>query len=80
MRVRELIDDEQYSSRKKELTEKITLMKKQVSEIESRAMNWLKHTEETFDFALRAKARFDDPETTLEEKKLSSRHSVGTTE
>jgi hypothetical protein len=43
-------------------------------------MNWLKHTEETFDFALRAKARFDDPETTLEEKKLSSRHSVGTTE
>ena len=69
MRVRELIDDDQYSSRKKELTQKITLMKKEVSETESRAQSWLKYTEETFDFAHRAKAKFDDPKTTLEEKK-----------
>ncbi len=69
MRMRELINDEQYSSRKKELTERIVIMKKKVSETENRAKNWLRYTEQTFDFAHRAKAKFEDPETTVEEKK-----------
>jgi len=69
MRMRELIDDDQYTSRKKELTEKIAVMKRKVSETQTRAQNWLQHTEQTFDFAHEAKAKFEDPNTTLEEKK-----------
>ena len=69
MRVRELIDDDQYTSRKKELTDKIAVMKQKVSETETRAQNWLQYTEQTFDFAHRAKTKFEDPNTTLEEKK-----------
>ena len=69
MRVRELINDEQYNSRKKELTERIIVMKKKVTETESRAQNWLQYTEQAFDFAHMAKAKFEAPETTLEGKK-----------
>jgi site-specific DNA recombinase len=69
MRVRELIDDDQYTSRKKELTEKIVVMKQKVSETQSRAQNWLQYTEQTFDFAHMAVAKFEDPNTSLEEKK-----------
>lgn len=69
MRVRELIDDDQYTSRKKELTEKIAVMKQKVSETQSRALGWLQYTEQVFNFAHIAKAKFDDPETTLEDKK-----------
>ena len=69
MRMRELINDDEYVSRKRELMEKIAIFKQKVSETQNRAHNWLKYTEEAFDFAHTAKARFDDPETTLEEKK-----------
>ena len=69
MRVRELIDDEQYTTRKKELTEKIAVMKQKVSETQSRALGWLQHTEEAFNFAHMAKADFENPETTIEDKK-----------
>ena len=69
MRVRELIDDEQYTTRKKELTEKIAIMKQKVSETQSRALGWLQYTEQVFDFAHIAKAKFDDPETTIDDKK-----------
>ncbi len=69
MRMRELINDEQYSSRKKELTEKIAILKQRITETESRAMNWLQYTEQTFNFAQVAKAKFEDPETTVDEKK-----------
>ena len=69
MRIRELINDEQYTSRKKELSEKIVLMKKKVSETQDRAFNWLQYTEQVFNFAHTAKAKFEDPETTLEDKK-----------
>ena len=69
MRVRELIDDDQYTSRKKELTEKIAVMKQKVSETQSRALGWLQYTEQVFDFAHMAKAKFEDPETTIDDKK-----------
>ncbi len=69
MRMRELINDDQYSSRKNELTDKIAILKQKIAETESRAMNWLKYTEETFNFAQVAKAKFEDPETTIDEKK-----------
>lgn len=69
MRMRELIDDEQYNSRKKELTEKNAILKRKVSETESRAYNWLQYTEQVFNFAHTAKAKFEDPKTTIEDKK-----------
>lgn len=69
MRMRDLIDDEQYNARKKALVEKIATMKQRVSETQSRAHNWLKYTEEAFDFAYTAKATFDNPKTSLEKKK-----------
>lgn len=69
MRMRELINDDQYTSRKKELTDKIAILKQKVAETQNRAHNWLKYTEEAFDFAHTAKTKFDNPKTTLEEKK-----------
>lgn len=69
MRIRELIDDDQYTSRKKGLTETIAVMKQKTSETQSRAQKWLKYTEQAFDFAYTAKTKFESPETTLEEKK-----------
>jgi len=69
MRVRELIDDEQYTTRKKELTEKIAIMKQKVSETQSRALGWLQHTEQAFNFAHMAKADFENPDTSVEDKK-----------
>ena len=69
MRMRDFIDDEQYVSRKKELTGKIVVMTQKVAETQKRAHNWLQYTEDAFNFAHRAKATFEDPETTLEEKK-----------
>lgn len=69
MRMRELINDDQYASRKKELTDKIAILKQKVAETQSRAHNWLKYTEEAFGFAHTAKTKFDNPKTSLEEKK-----------
>jgi len=54
-------------------------MKKKVSETEIRAHNWPQYTEQVFNFAHTAKAKFEDPETTLEDKKASLLHSVRTT-
>lgn len=81
MRMRELISDDQYSSRKKTLSDKIAILKQKATETEARAHNWLKYTEEAFNFAHTAKTRFDDPKTTLEEKKsilltLGWNHSI----
>lgn len=45
MRMRDLINDEQYGSRKNELTEKIAILKQKINETESRALNWLQYTE-----------------------------------
>src|SRR3989338_3848896 len=64
-----ILDEEQYTTRKKELTEKIAIMKQKVSETQSRALGWLQYTEQVFDFAHMAKAKFEDPETTIDDKK-----------
>lgn len=69
MRVRELIDDSQYLTRKKTLSDRIVVLKKKVSETQDRAHNWLEYTEKAFNFACEAKAKFDNPKTTPEEKK-----------
>lgn len=69
MRLRELIDDEQYSVRKKVLSDKIVILKKKTAETQTRAQNWLQYTERAFNFACEAKAKFDDPKTSPEDKK-----------
>lgn len=69
MRMRELIDDDQYTSRKKELSDRVVVLKKKVSETQSRAHNWMEYTEKAFNFAHEAKAKFDNPKTSPEEKK-----------
>jgi site-specific DNA recombinase len=69
MRMRDLINDEQYASRKNELTEKIVVLKQKINETENRAVNWLQYTEQVFDFAQVAKSKFEDTNTTLDEKK-----------
>jgi len=69
MRMRELIDDDQYTSRKKELSDRIVILKQKTAETQNRAYNWLQYTEKAFNFAHDAKAKFDDPETTPEEKR-----------
>jgi site-specific DNA recombinase len=69
MRMRELINDEQYAGRKKELTDRIVILKQKVAETQTRANNWLQHTERVFNFAHTAKNKFEDPKTTLDEKK-----------
>jgi len=69
MCMRDFIDDEQYVSRKKGLTDKIVILTQKVTQTQKRAHNWIQHTEEAFNYAHTAKARFDDPKTTLDEKK-----------
>lgn len=69
MRMRELIDDDQYSVRKKILSDKIVILKKKTAETQAQAYNWLEHAERAFNFACDAKAKFDDPNTSPEDKK-----------
>jgi hypothetical protein len=79
--MRELINDEEYASRKKGLTDRIVVLKQKAVETQDTGHNWLKHTEEVFNFAYTAKAKFEDPETSLEEKKgilmdLGGNHTI----
>lgn len=58
MRYRLLIDDDTFLREKKELQTKITKLKQNLNETESRAERWLELTEKTFDFATYARIRF----------------------
>ncbi|MEY4602292.1 MAG: hypothetical protein RL292_233 [Candidatus Parcubacteria bacterium] len=69
MRMRELIDDDQYTVRKKTLSDRIVILKQKVTETQSRAHNWLEYTERAFNFAHEAKAKFEDLKTSPEDKK-----------
>lgn len=69
MRMRELIDDDQYAVRKKTLSDRIVILKQKVAETQSRAHNWLEYTEKAFNFAHEAKAKFENPKTSPEDKK-----------
>ena len=58
MRYRMLIDDEVFLKEKKELQLKITKLKEQLTQTESRADKWLELTEKTFAFATYARQKF----------------------
>jgi hypothetical protein len=69
MRMRDLIDDDQYGVRKKALTDKIVVLKQKASETASKAHDWLERARETFNFAHEARTKFDNPKTSPEDKK-----------
>ncbi len=58
MRYRMLIDDETFLKEKKELQLKITKLKEQLGQTESRADKWLELTEKIFAFATYARQKF----------------------
>lgn len=58
MRYRELIDDETFIKERDELKTKITKLKTNLRETESRAEKWLELTEKTFNFACYARKEF----------------------
>lgn len=62
MRYRMLIDDETFLKEKKELQLKITKLKEQLAQTESRADKWLELTEKTFTFAAYARQKFINAE------------------
>ena len=58
MRYRQLIDDETFIGEKNTLQKKITQLKEQLRETETRAERWLELTEKTFSFATYARKAF----------------------
>ncbi len=58
MRYRLLIDDETYLKEKPDLINKISKLKEQLTQTESRAEKWLELTEKTFAFAAYARQKF----------------------
>jgi len=58
MRYRQLIDDETFIGEKNTLQKKITQLKEQLRETETRAERWLELTEKTFVFATYARTAF----------------------
>lgn len=58
MRYRQLIDDETFLKEKNILQNKITHLKEQLRETETRAEKWLELTEKTFNFATYARKAF----------------------
>ncbi len=58
MRYRQLIDDDTYMRERNTLQAKITRLKAQLRETESRAEKWLELTEKTFQFATYARKAF----------------------
>ncbi len=58
MRYRQLIDDDTFIKEKNELQAKVTQMKGQLRETETRAEKWLELTEKTFTFATYARKAF----------------------
>ena len=67
LRIRDLIDDSEYIGRKKELQDKVVVLKQRVLETENRAKEWLYYTEQVFEFSHKVKERFENG--TVEEKK-----------
>ena len=58
MRYRQLIDDETFIKEKNTLTKKVSQLKEQLRETETRAEKWLELTEQTFNFATYARKAF----------------------
>ncbi len=58
MRVRDLIDDEQYASERDRLREEIGKLKQEIEKTDCRAERWLELTEQVFDFATYAHSAF----------------------
>ena len=60
MRIRELINDDEYKKEKLELQAQIVKFRNQLRNTEKRADEWLELTEKTFNFATYAKSAFQN--------------------
>lgn len=58
LRLKDLIDDEEYISEKKKLKEEIIRLRELIRDTEARADKWLELTEQTFEFATYARHNF----------------------
>lgn len=58
MRLKDMIDDVEYTKQKTRLKNEIAIMHAKMKGTEQRANNWLKLTEDTFDFACYAHKAF----------------------
>ncbi len=58
LRIKKLIDDDDYTRERDRLKIEVNKIKQLLSETENRAEKWLELTEQTFDFATYAHARF----------------------
>ncbi|HQI74743.1 MAG TPA: recombinase family protein [Candidatus Pacearchaeota archaeon] len=72
MRYREEIDEDFYTREKSQLQEKISRLREQVRLTEDRADKWLELTEKAFDFAVYARARFNEGDLMTKKEILSA--------
>lgn len=59
MRYRNLINDDEYIAERNILQSSITHIKEQLRQTEDRTVDWLKLTDDVFDFACHAQAKFN---------------------
>lgn len=66
---RSLLSDEEFKKRKKEILEEKQKLESQLNDTGKRIENWLREVEEKFNFAKKAREKFNDKTTTIEEKR-----------
>ncbi len=64
-----LMTDEEYKKRKNEGLNELHGIEEQIKQAGNRVENWMNEVEEKFEFARKAREKFNDPNTTTEEKR-----------
>ena len=59
MRLKEMLTDEEYGAKKTALLSEQQSLKEKLGDTDQRSANWLERTEQSFDFAVTAKSRFE---------------------
>lgn len=66
---RSLMSDEEYKTRKNEGLKELHSIEDQIKQTGVKVENWMDEVEDKFDFARKAREKFNDPNTTTEEKR-----------
>ncbi len=66
---RSLMSDDEFKNRKNEILDEKKKLEDQMNNTGKRVENWLKEVEEKFNFATQARKKFNDPKTTIEDKR-----------
>lgn len=66
---RSLMSDDEFKNRKNEILDEKKKFEGQMNNTDKRVENWLKEVEEKFNFATQARKKFNDPKTTIEDKR-----------